>query len=137
MLSSLLQSSSIPVLEQVANFSNARHGVLAGNIANLDTPGYQARDLSPEEFQSRLKVALVERDAAKTSLGRTSGNNPFASPVREVTHSMEGMLRHDLDNVSLEQQVSEISKNQMQYNMALSIMSSQFQLLQAAISERA
>ena len=41
-----------PVLEQVVNFTEARHGVLAGNIANLDTPGYKTRDLSPELFQA-------------------------------------------------------------------------------------
>ena len=41
----------MPVLEQVVNFTEARHGVLAGNIANLDTPGYKTRDLSPALFQ--------------------------------------------------------------------------------------
>ena len=55
MLSSLFQSSSLPVLEQVVNFTEARHGVLAGNIANLDTPGYKTRDLSPALFQQRLQ----------------------------------------------------------------------------------
>jgi len=58
MLSSLFQSSSLPVLEQVVNFTEARHGVLAGNIANLDTPGYKTRDLSPETFQQQLKEAI-------------------------------------------------------------------------------
>ena len=61
MLSSLFRSSTIPVLEQVVNFTEARHGVLAGNIANLDTPGYRTRDLSPELFQDRLKEAIDTR----------------------------------------------------------------------------
>src|SRR4030042_4347215 len=58
MLSSLFSSTTIPVLEQVVNFTEARHGVLAGNIANLDTPGYRTRDLSPELFQQRLQKAI-------------------------------------------------------------------------------
>ena len=41
----IFQSTTIPVLEQVVNFTEARHTVLAGNLANLHTPGYQARDL--------------------------------------------------------------------------------------------
>ncbi len=61
MLSSIFQSSSLPVLEQVVNFTEARHGVLAGNVANLDTPGYKTRDLSPELFQERLKEAVDTR----------------------------------------------------------------------------
>ena len=32
-------------------FTEARHSVLAGNVANLDTPGYKTRDLSVETFQ--------------------------------------------------------------------------------------
>ena len=58
MMPSLFNSSTLPVLEQVVNFSQARHGVLAGNIANLDTPGYKTRDLSPELFQQNLKQAI-------------------------------------------------------------------------------
>ena len=51
-LGALFQSTTIPALEQVVNFTEARHNVLAGNIANVDTPGYKARDLSVEDFQA-------------------------------------------------------------------------------------
>ena len=54
----LFNQTTIPVLEQVVNFSQARHTVLAGNIANLDTPGYKTRDLSPEGFHARLHEAM-------------------------------------------------------------------------------
>ena len=80
MLSSLFQSSTIPVLERVVNFTEARHGVLAGNIANLDTPGYKTRDLSPETFQEQLKEAIETRHQPISptynadSLGLTSAN---------------------------------------------------------------
>ena len=66
MLSSIFQSSTLPVLEQVVNFTEARHGVLAGNIANLDTPGYKTRDLSPALFQERLKEAIETRHQPAT-----------------------------------------------------------------------
>ena len=74
MLSSMFQSSTIPVLEQVVNFTEARHGVLAGNIANLDTPGYKTRDLSPALFQERLKEAIETRHQPATP---TYDGDPF------------------------------------------------------------
>src|SRR4029079_7600718 len=79
MLSSMFQSSSIPVLEQVVNFTEARHGVLAGNIANLDTPGYKTRDLSPALFQQRLKEAIETRHQpdSPTSHGDAIGVSPY------------------------------------------------------------
>ncbi len=149
MLPSLFDSSSLPVLEQVVNFTEARHGVLAGNIANLDTPGYRSRDLSTEEFQTQLKDALKSRQQAATvsraPYPNLDGATSESASVRSRSHSqlatvaetVKGMLRHDDNNASLEEQVSEIAKNQAQHNLALSLMTAQFRLLRAAITERA
>src|SRR4029077_12706000 len=59
MLSSLFNNTTIPALGQVLNFAQARHTVLTGNIANVNTPGYRLRDLSQTEFQERLKEAIT------------------------------------------------------------------------------
>jgi flagellar basal-body rod protein FlgB len=148
MLSSLFQSSTIPVLEQVVNFTEKRHGVLAGNIANLDTPGYRTRDLSPALFHDRLKEAVETRhqpasvgyESNPFDMSTASGTNRRAErelkAFRKVEESMKSVLRHDNADVSMEQQVNEIVKNQQQHNLAISIMSAQFRLLRAAITER-
>ena len=148
MLSSLFQSSSLPVLEQVVKFTEARHGVLAGNIANLDTPGYRSRDLSPAVFQERLKEAIEtqRRPASPNYDSDPFGATPSYSSNRhedrqlaafqKVEDSATSILRHDEGEVSMEQQVSEMVKNQQQHNLAISIMSAQFRLLRAAVTER-
>lgn len=134
MISNLFSSTTIPVLEQVVNFAQMRHQVLAGNIANLDTPGYRTRDLSADAFQANLRRALETRDERAASFAPPdTALNPFA-PVKA---GMEGILRHDDDNVGLEQQLMEIAKNEMQHNLAMTIMNNQLQLIGAAISERA
>ena len=144
MLSSLFDSSTVPVLEQVVSFTQARHGVLAGNIANIDTPGYQTRDLSPAKFQERLKEAIeYRRNAAQSPTyainARLAGLNPATGydGMNEVRDSVKSILYHDDSNVSIEQQVAEISKNQAQHNLAISLMTAQFRLLRAAVTERA
>jgi flagellar basal-body rod protein FlgB len=146
MLSSLFRSSTIPVLEQVVGFTEARHGVLAGNIANLDTPGYKTRDLSPALFQERLKEAIEARHEPPTpaydSFGLSSTYKSSRRAERElkafrkVEDTMKSILRHDEADVSMEQQINEIVKNQQQHNLAINIMSAQFRLLRAAITER-
>ena len=140
MFEGIFQSTTIPVMEQVVGFTEARQNVLAGNIANLDTPGYKARELSVEDFQKRLKQAVSERRAG--GVYRSPGEGPMSPSVRnvniaEVAKDSKTILRHDGDNVGMEYQVSEMVKNQLQHNMALSIMVSQFRLLQAAVSEKA
>ncbi|MEM9658598.1 MAG: flagellar basal body rod protein FlgB [Planctomycetota bacterium] len=142
MFSSLFDSTAIPTLQHVVGFTQARHGVLAGNVANLDTPGYRTRDLSPEEFQESLKEALELRRAAPSPTARLNAELAGLRPAQagaefdKVRDSMKDILYHDDSYVSLEKQVAAIAKNQAQHNLALSIMTSQFRLLRAAISER-
>lgn len=135
MISNLFNSTTIPVLEQVVNFAQMRHQILAGNIANLDTPGYRTRDLSSDKFEASLRQAIDTRNEQQTAsfAPQADALNPFA-PVKA---GLEGILRHDNDNVGLEQQLMEMAKNQMQHNLALTIMNNQLQLIGAAISERA
>jgi len=57
--------------------------------------------------------------------------------MEKVRESMKSILYHDNSDVSIEKQVAEITKNQAMHNMALSLMTSQFRLLRAAVTERA
>jgi len=141
-------STTIPVLEQVVAFTEARHGVLAGNVANLDTPGYKTRDLSPALFQEKLREAIDERDRpvslnpGSQSLGYPSGgpessDRRSVDSLRDVADSMKSILYHDESDVAIEKQITEVAKNQSRHNLALGLMISQFQLIEAAVSERA
>lgn len=135
MLQGLFQSTSIPVVEQVVNFSQARHTVLAGNVANIGTPGYKARDLSVDDFQTRLKEAVEARhEPAAKSLGDPERSQK--SLLADVSKNPQSILFHDQSDDAMEAQVTEMVKNQLQHAIALSVMTSQFRLLQTAISER-
>lgn len=61
MLDPLLQQTTIPLLERVTAFGQKRHQVLAGNIANIDTPGYKTRDLPLADFEKALQQAVQTR----------------------------------------------------------------------------
>jgi flagellar basal-body rod protein FlgB len=137
MLQGMFQSNAIPVLEEVAKFAQARHAVLAGNLANLNTPGYRVRDLSVEDFQARLRQAVEQRHAppAFESPGHVAEDNGDGY-LAQVAEQSKTILFHDGSNVSLEQQVTEMAKNQVQHNLALALMNHQFRQLEAAISER-
>lgn len=155
----MFNNSTLPVLEQVVSFTQARHGVLAGNIANLTTPGYKSRDLSPEAFEASLAEALAASRAARSpgtaavlgewdldgdpSLGltRLEGETKAhfgrldAEALAGVRESMKEILYHDESDVSLENQIAEISKNQGMHNLAIALMRTQYSQLRAAISE--
>ena len=135
-MQSIFSGSTIPILEQVLNFTEARHNVLAGNIANMDTPGYRTRDLSVETFHDQLKEAIAARDKRNEPISPGMGPTNETDEMRKVRDSLKSILFHDDTNVSMEEQVKEMSKNQFMHNVAISIMTSQFRVMQAAISER-
>jgi len=135
-MADLFQSTTIPILEQVVNFTQARHQALAGNVANADTPGYVARDLAVDDFQGRLKDAIARRRQPNSASRGDGLILPEEDKLSKASKNPKGILYHDQSQVGIEQQVSEMVKNRLDHNLAMTIMISQFRLLQTAISER-
>jgi len=132
----LFESTTIPVLQEVIGFAQARHEVLVGNVANANTPGFRVRDLSVDTFQQRLREAIdAQHETGKTLSPGEISQREVAS-MQQVRDTTRNILYHDGTDLGMEQQVLEISKNQYMHNMAISIMSTQFRMLQTAISER-
>lgn len=137
----MFRSSAVPALEQSAVFAQRRHEVLAGNLANLDTPGYRTRDLSVSAFQNALAESI--QAVQHPSPGHFSASAGTGSPATRADfaegprHAMEQVVFHDNSDVGLESQVTEMSKNQHMHNTAIALMRSQFSVLRAAITERA
>ena len=148
MFSSMFSSPSLKSLEQTVAFTERRHAILAGNIANMDTPGYQSRDLSVDTFQSSLKEAIqTNRQEQNMSPGLRLGligspndaNKPSFEKAKEIAaekvrDSMRQVVYHDGSDDNLEMQVTQMSKNQSMHTMAIALMRSQFRELQMAIS---
>ena len=138
MYESLFNATTLPILQQVVSFTQARHQVLASNIANLDVPGYRAKDLPVGEFQRQLAEAIRQRQEPPAF--RSPGEPELPSPARlepvEIEDLPEMLLYHDEGTKGLEYQISEMLKNQMQHNLAISLMTHQFNLLRTAINER-
>ncbi len=130
----IFSTSTIPALERTLAFAQRRHELLAGNVANLDTPGYRARDLDVADFQNALAESIDRAGETYTqSLLPVTRDDLYSGP-RAAT---EQVVFHDGSDVSLEHQVTELAKNQHLHSLAAATMRSQFDLLKAAITERA
>lgn len=128
--------TTVPALEQVAIFNEARQNLLAGNIANFDTPGAKMRDMDVGLFRRDLARAIERRYEPggsaetryplKSSTTTGGGTWPYNSPI----------LQHDFNNIGMEYQVTEMAKNNMEFNTVISLMKHQMNLLETSISER-
>ncbi len=155
MLQPLLGSTNISLLKQVARFAERRQEVLAGNIANVDTPGYRTRDLPAAAFQTALQRAVAQSrtpySAASDALGLQQPISPgmsTATPSRiedlfpetlfkAMTPSEQpGLTFQDANNRSLEHQFLEMTKNSLRQQFAVQVLQGQYDQLQTVISER-
>ena len=142
MIQSLLDSTPISLLEQVARFTEHRHRALAGNLANIDTPNYRPRDLPVEEFRRALSDFVESRKAGGESVaagrGHDSVQQHFSDELFQPAYApAENITFLDGANRSVEAAVMQMVKNASQQRFAIEVLTAQFNLLQAVISERA
>ena len=126
----LVNQTNAPLAERVLNFASARHKLIAENVANVDTPGYRQKDISPAKFFAMLR----ERAAAKRE--GAPGTTTFSDVDAELEHPARGILFHDGNNRSMEQLVSDQAKNGLLYTMAIEILRKQFSSMDMALKER-
>ena len=126
----LLNQGNAPLLERTLEFTAARHRLIAENVVNVDTPGYQQKDMSLEKFQAMLRErveARRESGPGATSLDDLSG---------ELEHPERGILFHDGNNRSMEQLMSDQAKNALLHNMVVELLKKQYGAMESALRER-
>ena len=134
----------MPVLERMVQFTSLRHKEITNNIANINTPNFQPRDLSVEDFQKTLTQAIDKRRSniptgpnAQLKLNDTSNLrfNRHSIEAR-TTNNNRGIMYHDRNNRSVDELMKDLAINTMAHNAALDMLHNQFQLLDIAIRER-
>ena len=120
-------------LERSLSFHRARNTVLAGNVANVDTPGYRSFDLKRE-------VQLRNDAADLLSLGRTNRAHLTVGGLAEPytvtpSESEQGAGSADGNGVSLEQELSKLNANRVRYATVSELVSRRLALLSYAASD--
>lgn len=142
----LPETRTLSLLEKVAVFSQKRQEVLAGNIANISTPGYRTRDLPVGDFQQALNKAIDLRKPSPPSLGdelmprqatRDMVENVFKSELFLAQERKPGDLTfQDSANRSIETEVMEMTRNSLTQAAAIELLTAQFRMTEAVISGR-
>jgi flagellar basal-body rod protein FlgB len=106
----------------------ARHQVLAENIANSETPGYRARDI---QFADQLAAALAPPEPGTKAPG---GAPPPAEPLRiEPTIDRDAAIKPDGNSVALDVQVGRLSENAFKIQALTQILSGRYASLKRVI----
>jgi flagellar basal-body rod protein FlgB len=111
-------------------FAAARHSLLAQNTANVETPGYHARDLVFDDYlRPSLQPAPGEVPGGLSSAG-PGGREP------RLVLAADGAPRADGNDVSLDRQMARLAENTLYQHALVQLLASQFNTLKQAISGR-
>ena len=121
----MIEDKLFPQLEDLLSWTSKRQQALASNVANLDTPGYRAKDFS---FQDQLTSITMKA---------TSGKHiaPSADNSTARVYDVEGQEKPNGNTVNIEREMTEITKNGLQYITLVQYLNQKIRTLRSAISE--
>ena len=144
-ISDINSAGALPALELTMRFAAQRQQLLAHNVANLDTPGFIARDVDPGSFQKVLADAVDKR---RSRTGSSFGGLDW-EPTRELRRAAgeggvrlepiqahAGVLGHDRNATDIERLMQDMVENASVFRAAADLMKKQRGTLLSAISQR-
>jgi flagellar basal-body rod protein FlgB len=133
----LFDGTKIPVLNRALDAYALRQKVIAGNLANITTPGYKAQTV---KFEEELSGALqstsipgMTTDARHIPIGGSSVTN--VTPTVETPRSGEETdpRASGMNNVDLDQEMAELAKTQLRFKFAARLIGDTFRGIQKSI----
>ena len=107
--------SQFQALTEAIEFASQSHRVTSQNVANINTPGYQTREIQFDQLLKRLN-------------GEATNGNEF-----QVTKA-EGMaVRADGNNVDLDREIGSLRKNALAYQTLTQLLGSKMGIMKRAI----
>jgi flagellar basal-body rod protein FlgB len=100
-------------IEQYMNLVSARQKLVASNIANADTPGYQTKDI---DFENELQSQL-------------SGSKPNVIEVSGLKNKNDG------NNVNMDREARLLAENALRFSVASQLAHSEISTIRTAIEE--
>ena len=107
-----------------------KHTLLASNIANVDTPGYRRKDIPFEK--------IIQNYLSKESLLKTTHPKHFKGlrkNIDEIIKAYEDETLGTPNNVNLEEEIVQLTENQILYEATLQALSKELERLKEAITE--
>ena len=121
-------SGVMAALRQQMTLAAARQAVAASNLANVNTPGYRAREA---DFEQTLDGKLGD------GLHLTNARHlPAAEPAGPATRETEGLAaRLDGNNVQIDRELLSMTQAAGEFARAQTALAAKFRLVRYAINE--
>ena len=131
-----MEASSVTgTLFEQLNFRAEKQKVISSNIANINTPNYKTKDLI---FEDELKAVDNTLQMKQTNSKHLSSINNGLSNINPKLIDVKGLPeQNDGNNVNLDTQMSEMSKNKILFDAIQSSIKRDSRLFKSVIESSA
>jgi flagellar basal-body rod protein FlgB len=132
MQNSRLFDNTYKFMGKALDVASFRHSLISGNVANMDTIGYKPRDIDFQETLEKQVSGLPPREVAVThkdhfaNFDVNKDMNPSVYDNSDTFH---------LDTVDIDEQMSNLSENNIKYRSAVELMTRKMKILKYSIDE--
>jgi flagellar basal-body rod protein FlgB len=127
----------ITLLERSLDFRARRNTLLSSNVANIETPGYKAKDLVFEQALGKALKAQEPGPMVTTHARHLDGR--MATPLElvqpQTIQSANPVGSVDGNSVDLEREMAKLAENQIAYQSLAQMISHKFMQLRSVIRE--
>ena len=103
------------ILFDQLNFRGEKQKVISSNIANINTPGYKTKDLVFEDELNKVNQTTLKLETTSSMhMSNVNANSNLPNPRLVNVKGLQE--QNDGNNVNLDTQMSEMSKNKMLYD---------------------
>lgn len=131
----LSQNGIVHLADRAMGLAVRRQTLIAGNLANLDTPGYRSKDL---DFESALRGALGLGQGQSLPMVRTDPKHLGGSGLAAAPTTRDGRPiweRNDGNDVNLDRESMLLARTQSTYQLSAALAQGEVRKLRQAISE--
>ncbi len=133
-MTGLFSDNSITAAKMALDGLSKRQQLISRNIANIDTPGYRAQEVSFESAIQRAIKTNGQIQLAVTNPGHMALNG--TQPFYQTTDRPGGTARADENNVDIDVELSQMTETGIQYQAVSQEVSKKLALLKTIAMSR-
>jgi flagellar basal-body rod protein FlgB len=107
--------------------------VIASNVSNVGTPGYERLGVS---FNEKLAKAIRLGEKMKTSNPRHIPSPMWHRNLKPEVAKIENGYWNGINNVNIDEEMVDLAKNQLDFNIATRLLSMRYTKFRTAIRGR-
>jgi flagellar basal-body rod protein FlgB len=122
-------NTTFALMERYLDMSARRQVLISENLAQIDTPGYRAKDIAFEDHMRELVRQADRSDAGTLASSPLLSQTPAAEEIQGLA------LRPDQNNVNIDREMTAMAANTAKFGVVSQLLVQKLRILRNSIQE--